>query len=345
MVLLDLSLGLDDIDAAPQVARQAEHAGYAGFVVSETKHDAFLPLVQAAAATESIQLATAIAIAFARNPMTLAHLGYDLQRISHGRFVLGLGSQIKPHIENRYGMPWGKPVARMREMLAALRAIWATWHDGVPLRFEGEFYRHTLMTPMFAPAAHAYGPPKVRVAAVGPAMTQAAGELADGVICHAFMSPEYLRTTTVPALERGAQRAGRDLADVEITGLLMSGLARTDEEYHRADRALRKQIAFYASTPSYVGVLEAHGWGDLQGRLRELSKEGKWEEMAGEITDEMLHTLALLGTPEEVAAGMHRRYGGLVDRFSLYTPQPPSPKCVAAFLQASAVVDAGPVDD
>ncbi|WP_235736826.1 TIGR03617 family F420-dependent LLM class oxidoreductase [Nocardioides alcanivorans] len=331
-MLIDVALEMDDVDSAADQARVAERDGYAGFVVSETKHDPFFPLVQAAATTEKIELATAIAIAFARTPMTLANIGYDLQRISRGRFVLGLGSQIKPHVEKRYSMPWGKPASRMREMLQALNAIWSAWENGTKLDFRSEYYTHTLMTPMFTPPRHEYGAPRVRLAAVGGSMTRVAGELADGVICHPFTSPDYLRAVTLPALAEGAARGNRDLSSFECTGMMMIGLAETDEEYAKSAAALRKQIAFYASTPSYVGVLEAHDWGDLQPALNALSKEGKWDEMGDLITEEMLHTFAALGTPTEVATAVNDRYGDLITRASVYTPHPPAAGLMTEFV-------------
>ena len=208
--------------------------------------------------------------------MTLAQTAYDLQLASHGRFRLGLGTQIKPHIEKRFSMPWSQPVERMRELVLAIRAIWATWHEGAPLDFRGEFYRHTLMTPFFNPGPSPYGLPSIFLAGVGPQMTEMAGEVADGFIVHPFGTERSLRELTIPALERGAARAGRALADVEVAFPLMAIVADTDEQLARGRDAMRPRLAFYGSTPAYKVILDVHGWGDLQPELNRLSKTGDW---------------------------------------------------------------------
>ena len=303
---------------AADLARRTEAAGFDALWAAETNHDPFLSCALAAAATESIEIGTAIAIAFARSPMTLASTAHDLQELTGGRFVLGLGSQIKPHIENRYSMPWSKPARRMREFIQALRAIWDTWEHGAPLDFEGEFYRHTLMTPMFTPRAHGHGHPKVFLAGVGPRMTEVAGEVADGFICHGFSSERYLRECTLPALHRGAERAGRNLVDIEIVapGFVVTGL--DDEAIDRAAAATRRQMAFYGSTPAYRPVLDLHGWGELQPELHAMSKRGEWDRMGALITDEILETFAVVGRPDEVGAEIRRRYGDVVQRVTSY---------------------------
>jgi len=324
-VLLDaalLSTGIDDI---PSTARELEARGYAGVWASEVDHDPFLPLLTAAQATGRLQVGTAIAVAFARSPMTLAMTAYDLQRYSQGRFVLGLGTQIKAHVERRFSMPWGAPVARMREFIGALRAIWSAWQDGTPLRFQGEYYRHTLMTPMFAPDPHQWGPPPVYLAAVGPAMTRLVGEMADGLLVHGFTTERYLRERTLPALEEGLATAGRAREQVAVTlpGLVVAG--RTEAERAEAAAAVKATIAFYGSTPAYRPVLELHGWAALADELHTLSvgrREDKWTAMRDLVDDEVLGTFAVVAEPEDVAAQVRDRYSGLVDRFSVYASYP-----------------------
>lgn len=312
--------GIGDIAHAAVGARAAEAAGFDGVWSAETSHDPFLPLLLAAQETETLELGTGIAVAFARNPMTLAHLGHDLQVFSEGRFLLGLGSQIRPHITRRFSMPWDHPAPRMRELILAMRAIWACWNDGSELSFEGEFYTHTLMTPFFQPDPSPFGPPRVFLAGVGPKMTEVAGEVADGLLAHGFTTASYLEAVTLPALRRGAERAGRPRADVAISLPAFVVTGSSDEEVAAAAAAVRGQIAFYGSTPAYVGVLEHHGWGDLQGDLNALSKQGRWKEMGTLIDDEVLDTFAVVSEPGQVAAGLQARFGDAVDRISFYAP-------------------------
>lgn len=303
------------------LARRSEAQGYDGLWSAETSHDPFFPLVQAAEATERIELGTGIAVAFARNPMTLATMANDLQLLSEGRFLLGLGSQIKPHIEKRFSMPWSQPAARMRELILAIRAIWTAWSDGSRLAFRGEFYRHTLMTPMFDPGPNPYGTPKIFLAGVGPQMTEVAGEVADGFLAHGFTTPSYLREVTVPALERGAARAGRTRSDLQLSypGMVVTGA--TDEEFAASRAAVAKQLAFYGSTPAYAPVLAHHGWGDLHGELNRLSKRGQWDEMGTLIDDETIDAFAVVAPLDELAERISARFDGLVDRFTLYAPR------------------------
>ncbi|NIR36727.1 MAG: LLM class F420-dependent oxidoreductase, partial [Actinobacteria bacterium] len=306
--------GLADAGA---VAQQLEASGFDGLQTAEVAHDPFLPLVLAAEKTERIQLMTGIAVAFARNPMLLANVGWDLHEYSGGRFVLGLGSQIKPHITKRFSMPWSRPAARMQEMIEAIRAIWACWNDGEKLDFRGEFYSHTLMTPMFTPGVNPHGNPPIHLAAVGPMMTRVAGRVADGFVSHAFQTADYLRDVTVPALEEGLADAGRSRTEVEISMPLFVVSGTTEEEFDDRKRATKGQIAFYGSTPAYKGVLEHHGWGDLQPELNRLSKQGRWVEMGDVIDDEILSTFAVVGEPHEVPELIRDRFGGLVDRISI----------------------------
>ncbi len=309
------------LSQAGQTARQLEQDGYAGVWTSETNHDPFLPLTLAAEHTSTVELGTSIAVAFARNPMLIANIGWDLQAFSGGRMILGLGSQIKPHITKRFSMEWSHPAPRMREFVLAMRAIWDTWQNGAPLAFRGEYYTHTLMTPFFAPNANdlaGFGPPKVFLAGVGELMTEVAGEVCDGFICHGFSTEKYLRDVTIPALERGRAKAGKSMDGFEIVapGFVVTGA--TDQAIESAAAATRQQIAFYGSTPAYRGVLETHGWGELQEQLNSLSKQGKWVEMGTLIGDEVLNSFAVVGKPDEIAPELGRRYGDIVDRISYY---------------------------
>jgi len=317
---VDGGIPASGIDEIVRVAQELEDVGYDGGLTAETNHDPFLGLLVAAEHTESLELGTGIAVAFARSPMTLANIGYDLQAYSGGRFRMGLGSQIKAHIGKRFSMPWSHPAARMRELILAVRAIWACWNEGTPLEFRGEFYRHTLMTPFFDPGPNPFGSPTIQLAAVGERMTEVAGEVADGIILHAFTTEQYVREVTLPALERGFAKAGKQRGDFEISGPMFVVSGTTDEELERARRGTREQIAFYGSTPAYRGVLELHGWGDLQDDLNRLSKRGEWAEMGDLITDEILDAFAVVAAPEDVPKAMLARYGGVVDRLQFYAP-------------------------
>jgi probable F420-dependent oxidoreductase len=302
-------------------ARELEELGYDGLVTAETSHDPFLPLAIAAEHTERIELTTGIAVAFARSPMTLANTAWDLNLYSHGRFILGLGSQIKPHITKRFSMPWSHPAARMREMIQAMRAIWDSWQNGSKLDFRGEFYQHTLMTPFFNPGPNPWGAPRVFIAAVGELMTEVAGEVCDGILIHGFTTERYVREVTMPAIERGLAKAGRSRADFQVSGPLFVVTGDSEASFAAAEAATKQQIAFYGSTPAYRGVLELHGWGALQDELNALSKQGKWVEMGNLITPEILHTFAVVAEePEQVAAELAKRYSGVVDRCSFYAP-------------------------
>ena len=309
-------------------ARELEEAGYSGAWTAETAHDPFFPLLMGAEHTTTLELGTSIAVAFARNPMTLANIGWDLQAYSKGRFILGLGSQIKPHITKRFSMEWSKPAARMREMILAMRAIWDTWQNGTPLAFRGDFYTHTLMTPFFTPDPkdlEGFGPPRVYLAGVGELMTEVAGEVCDGFLCHGFTTERYLREVTIPALERGRAKAGKTMEGFDIVGPSFVVTGSNETEMAAAATGTRQQIAFYGSTPAYRGVLELHGWGGLQDELNVLSKQGKWVEMGNLIDDDILNTFAVVGAPETVAPELHRRYGDVIGRISFYAPYKSDP--------------------
>jgi probable F420-dependent oxidoreductase len=328
-VKLDRGAALDGAVDVRAAAAAAERDGFDGFWLSEVTHDPFLGLAVAATATERVQLGTAIAVAFARSPMTTAAAADDLQALSGGRMVLGLGTQVKAHITRRFSMPWSHPAPRMREYVLALRAIWSAWHDGAPLDFRGEFYSHTLMTPMFVPHPHGHGAPPVLLAGVGEAMTEVAGQVADGFLPHGFTTERYVREVTLPALARGRAKAGRTLDGYVVKGSPMVAAGRTEEELEKATAGVRSQIAFYGSTPAYHGVLELHGWGELGRRLHALSRDGRWADMGPLLDDEVLHAFAVVGTPEEVGPEVVRRYGDVFDRLTLYTPYDADPELLA----------------
>lgn len=317
-------VGTNDLSKAVATAKEQEAAGYDGLWTAETSHDPFLPLLLAAEHTESVELGTSIAVAFARSPMTLANTAYDLQAYS-GRFILGLGSQIKPHITKRFSMPWSKPAARMREMVLAIRAIWDCWNNETKLDFRGDFYSHTLMTPFFNPGPNPHGDPKIFLAGVGPLMTEVAGEVADGFICHGFTTEKFLREVTIPALERGRAKAGKTMEGFEIVGPSFVVTGNDEAEMGKAAAGTRQQISFYGSTPAYKPVLDIHGWGGLQEELNKLSKQGQWEEMGTLIDDEILNTFAVVGEPESVGPEIHRRFGDCIQRLSFYAPYQSDP--------------------
>ena len=300
----------------PEHIQRVEAEGYDGVGTAEMNHDPFFPLLIGAEHSERVELRTGIAVAFARSPMTMANQAHDLNAYSKGRFTLGLGSQIRAHITKRFSMPWGAPAAQMRELVLAMRAIWANWYDGEPLRFEGKYYQHTLMTPAFTPEDTAYGAPKVVLAAVGPIMTEVAAEVGDGLIIHPFSNEKYIREVTLPAVERGLTKAGKQRKDFEIsyTPFVVSG---KDEQTFDAEKATAKaRISFYGSTPAYKQVLGVHGWGDLQIELNAMSKQGQWKEMADLITDDILDVMGVVGEPDQVVKEMLARYGDFTDRTS-----------------------------
>jgi probable F420-dependent oxidoreductase len=295
---VDVNLSNSVLDAA-QRAQELEQVGVDGVFSFENAHDLFFPLV-AAAPVCSLDLLTNVAIAFPRSPLHLAHAAYDLHLLSQGRFRLGLGSQVRSHIEKRFGARWHKPVTQMREWVLATKAILDSWQAGSRVDFRGEYTTHTLMTPAFDPGPNPYGVPKVLVGALGPNMNEMAGEVADGILVMPFNSGRHMQERTMPAIERGMTTAGRTLADLEITVEVIVAVGRDEKELEAAKR-VRNLLAFYGSTPAYRPVLDAEGWGDLQPELNTLSKRGEWQQMAGLITDEMVSTVAVHGTPEQCA--------------------------------------------
>lgn len=305
-------------DAAAEAAQLTE-AGVDGVFTFEGPHDGFVPLTLAAPGSH-IDLYTNVAIALPRNPMQLAYLANDLQLLSGGRFKLGLGSQIKPQIEKRFGAQFDPPVARMRELVLAMRAIFTAWATGERLRFEGEYHRHTLMTPMFNPGPNPGGPPPIWLGALGPKMTQMTAEVADGLLVMPFSTERFFTENTLPNLHAGLARGGRTRADICVVSQAIVCVGRDESEYAAATMGVKGLLAFYGSTPSYRPVLDAHGWGDLHLELNALSKQGRWVDMIGLIDDEVLTTIAVCGTPPEVAAKLQRRFEGVADRVAFYMP-------------------------
>ncbi|MEU1598700.1 TIGR03617 family F420-dependent LLM class oxidoreductase [Streptomyces sp. NPDC005708] len=298
-------------------AAELEALGYDGLWRSEINSDPFVSLVPAALSTNRADIATGIAVAFARSPMNVAHMAHDLQAISEGRFILGLGTQVKAHITRRFSMEWSRPAARMREYVLALRAIWHAWNTGDRLEFEGDFYRHTLMSAEFTPAPNDYGAPRVFLSAVGVRMTETAGEVADGLILHPFTTKKYLEEITLPALDRGLRAAGKERADFELAFAPFVVSGSSEEEFFASKRAIRARIAWYGSTPSYRQVLEIHGWGDLGEALHTMSVSGDPEQidrMFELIDDDVLEAFAVVAPPKTVAKALTARAGSAVDR-------------------------------
>ncbi|MEO3756761.1 TIGR03617 family F420-dependent LLM class oxidoreductase [Mycobacterium sp. B14F4] len=312
-------------------ARLLRDAGASGVFTFEGPHDVFIPLTLAAT-VGGLDLMSNVAIAFPRNPVQLAHQANDLQLLAEGRFILGLGTQVRAQIEKRYGVDFDHPVARMKEMVGALRAVFAAWNDGDRLDFRGEYYRHTLMTPTFNPGPNPYGPPPIYLGALGPRLTRATAEVADGLLVMPFGSKRFLHEATMPAVREGLAAAGRTLDDLAVVPEIIVSVGE-DADAHTAARRL---LAFYGSTPAYRPVLDVHGWGDLQPELNAMSKQGRWQEMATLIDDDMLHTIAACGSPADVAAHIRDRVAGVSDRICLYQPGPIAVDSLAEIVDALA---------
>jgi probable F420-dependent oxidoreductase len=306
-------------EAAAEAQRLAT-IGYDGVYTLEGSWDPFLPLVMASEHAPGLDIATGIAVAFPRNPMHLAYQAWDLQKFSKGKFLLGIGSQIKPHIEKRFGVQFDPPATRMREYIQALKAIFACWQEGAALSFEGDYYRHTLMTPMFNPGPLDCSPPPILLGALGPKMTEVAGEVADGLIVHPFNSMPFLLNHALPAVHRGLSRSGRARADfiLQINAIVITG--ETEQERAAATDSVRGLLGFYASTPAYRPPMEAVGYGDLQPELNRLSKEGRWDELGQHIDQQFLDAFTTSGQPHEIGGKLREKYGEHADRLAIYAP-------------------------
>jgi probable F420-dependent oxidoreductase len=310
----------DTLQKVPAAIREAESSGYDIVTTQENRHDPFLPLAVAAVNSESIQLATSISIAFARSPMVFAMIAWDLQQASGGRFMLGLGSQVKGHNERRFSVPWSAPAPRMRECVQAIRAIWRCWSTGERLDYQGDHYQFSLMTPNFTPEPLEAPLPPISIAAVGPAMMKVAGEECDGVRLHAFCTRKYLEDTALPRLQSALEKSGRARSEFEISGGGFVATGATDEAVSRAFEWIRTRVGFYGSTRAYWPVFEAHGLEELGARLNHMSKTNQWQDMAAEVSDDVVRLFAAVGRYDELAAAIKERYGGLVDAIGTGTP-------------------------
>lgn len=305
----------------PELARRVESTGASGIWTSEAENDPFLPLPLAAEHTQRLQLGTAIAVAFARNPMTLAYTAWDLARQSQGRFILGLGTQVKPHITKRFSMPWpDSPLEKLRDMIAAIRAIWHSWQTGEPLNHRSPYHRHTLMTPFFnsGPIEHPNIP--IYIAGVNPGLIRLAGETADGLHVHPFHTLRYLDEVIRPNVAAGAARAGRDAAACQLSIPVLVAVGHNQQTLNASRNAMRTQIAFYASTPTYRAVMDLHGWGDIADQLSACARRQQWNDMPALVSEDMLAECVVEGTWDDLGDKLRTRYQGIAARLSLYTP-------------------------
>ena len=319
---MKLDAGLRDysLRSVPEEARKLEAIGYDCLWTSEIQHDPFLPLAVAATATSSIQLGTSIAVAFPRSPMITAYTAWDIQKASAGRFILGLGSQVRAHNQRRFSVKFESPGPKLREVVLALRAIWECWQKGTPLRFKGEFYNFDLMTPFFNPGPIAHPKIPIFIAGVNQYMCRMAGEVCDGLHVHPFHTPKYLREYVHPHVEEGLRASGRSRQDFEFATATFVVVGDSERERAQQTEAVRQQIAFYASTRTYQPVLASHGWEAISPELHQKSLDGDWKGMARLITDEMLDVIVVSGTYENIGAKLRERYAGLLDRVALYQP-------------------------
>ncbi len=315
---------IDDLLAIPGIAESAEIAGFDGLWTSEVNHDPFIQLALAAPRTTRIALGTAIALSFTRSPMTLAYTCWDLAALTKGRFILGLGTQVKAHNERRFSVPWDAPVPRLREVIAGLRAIWDSWRSGEKLNFRGEYYQFTLMTPFFTPPRHSYSIP-IFIAGVNTGLCRLAGEICDGFHVHPLHSVKYLSEIVRPAIEAGARSAQRSIEEVEISASVFVVTGSDANQTQALREMVRQQISFYASTPSYRTVFEVHGWTETAEQLSRLAARKQWGDMPSLITDDMIDTFAIVAPPDEVGHAALDRYTGLVDRITFYLPYVPGP--------------------
>ncbi len=317
----DTTLLATDLSQIPQLTRQAEAIGFDGIWVSETAHDAFLPLVLVAEHSQRVTLGTSIAVAFPRSPAILAYLAWDLAKYSQGRLVLGLGTQVKSHNQRRLGVKWEQPVAKLREVILAMRAFWDCWQNGTKLNFHGEFFKLTLMTPFFDPGPHDWPDIPIYIAGVNQQMLQLAGELCQGIHIHPLHTARYIEEYALPHLETGLQKSGRQRAEMELSTTAFVVPTDDADKAKAYEAGARQQISFYASTPSYRIVMELHGWSEIAERLSYLAARGEWAEMPHLITDEMMAEFVVSGTWAELPAKIKAKYaGGLLDRVSYYIP-------------------------
>lgn len=323
-IVLDATLPMDALADAGATARAAEDAGFGALWVNETKHNPFITLTLAAAATSRILLGTNVAIALPRSPTVMAHLAWDLATLSGGRFMLGLGTQVKAHIERRFGVPWDPPVPKLREYLDAVRAIWRSWQEGAPLRVEGRYFRLTLMTPFFNPGPIAHPDIPVSIAGVNPLLCRLAGEQAQGFHVHGFHTIPYVASVVRPNIERGLQARARNRGAVRLYSAVFVAPGDTVEEQRAAREAARAQIAFYASTPSYQIVLHTHGLDDVASRLQRLASQRRWDDLAAQVPDAFLDEVVTTGSWEEVGRRLRTRYAGVLDRVACYRPFRPA---------------------
>ncbi|MHB8748152.1 MAG: TIGR03617 family F420-dependent LLM class oxidoreductase [Aggregatilineales bacterium] len=325
----DAALNTPDLRTVSALAEQIEALGFDGLWTTETAHNPFLPLTHAISSTTRLEVGTAIAVAFPRSPMVVAQIAWDLAAQSDGRFILGLGTQVRPHIVRRFSTVWDHPGPRLRDYIMSLRAIWDCWQNHRPLKYKGDYYEFTLMTPFFAPEPLHLGTPEGRIkkpdipiyiAGVGPHLCKLAGELCQGFHVHAFHTPRYLREVILPAIAQGTASVGRTRADVQMTCGIFVVTGATDAEIAANANTIKAQIAFYASTPSYEAVMQLHGWEAPTAKLNEMSKRNRWGEMADLITDEMLHEFAVVAPYDQLAKRVRERYDGLLDRVAYYFP-------------------------
>ena len=318
---VDTMIPQADWRAIADSARRAEALGFGGVLSPEIQHDPFIPLAFAATATEKLRLGTAVAIAFPRSPMMVANLAYDLHRNSRGRFVLGLGTQVKGHNERRFSVQWESPGPRLKEYVEALRAIWRCWEEQTPLRYEGKFYRFSLMTPEFSPPAVGLGPIPVTIAAVQPYMLRLSGEACEGVRLHGFCTRKYLTDVALPAIEEGLRRANRPREKFEVWGGGFIATGKDDAEVAKQVEAVRYRIAFYGSTRTYAGVLNLHGWNDVAERLHRHSVKGEWDQMAAAVNNDVVREFTAIAPYKDLKKSLESRFGGLADRIALDFPK------------------------
>jgi probable F420-dependent oxidoreductase len=320
----DVSIFPDDLNKIPELSRKVEDMGFDGLWTAEAQHNPFLPLALTANATQRITMGTAIAVAFPRSPMVTAQIAWDLAAQSNGRFILGLGTQIAVHIVKRFSAQWsGKPVSQLRDYLLALRKIWGAFQSGNGLRYRGEHYSFGVLPPFFNPGPIANPHIPLYIAGVGPALCKLGGELADGFHVHSFHTPQYLREVIRPAIAAGAQANGRTLRDISLACAVFVVTGRNAAEIQQNTIAIKSQIGFYASTPSYHKVLEVHGWGAFGQQMNQLTKEGKWDTLWQAVPDEILHEFAVVAPPDELPYKLRERYAGLLDRVGYYFPFDP----------------------